>query len=280
MVVTHAGKEIRPEGPPLVVGVINLSPESFYKGSVVQITSTMADKIAVFAEYDVDCIDVGAMSTRPLDIYGGKRAELEEEKKRINDLLPHLMDVASSYDIPVALDTQYSAVAKVALPMGISVINDISGLKTDPELSGVIANHDCDLVIMATDTLPGDVCGIEETKTALSSSLTLADDAGIDRDRIVLDPGFGGWQGRNAECDFDLIRNFEKLKEFNLPLYIGVSRKSTIGHLGGGDSPDKRLAGSLELTSWLVDRGAAIIRTHDVMETRLMLNTKQAIHAL
>ena len=275
----HAGKEINPDNP-LLVGVINISPESFFKGSVAETKSSLEKKIEEFNAYEVDCLDVGAMSTRPIEIYGGERAGIEEEKTRVKTKLPLIMDIATSYNVPVAIDTQYQEVAALAIDNGVEVVNDISGLKTDENLAGLLADTGVDVVVMATRVKPGDVCGIDETLDSLRNSLQIADTAGIKRSKIAIDPGFGGWQGRPSTCDLDLIKNFSRLQEINLPIYVGISRKSTIKTLGGGQYPDDRLPGSLILTQWMINHGASIIRTHDVKETRLALNVAKTLDQL
>jgi dihydropteroate synthase len=251
---------------------MNLSPESFHSGSVSDTKASIELNLQEMSEFGAVCVDVGGMSTRPLNLYGGERASVEVELGRLEKFLPHVVEVSRSYGLAVSVDTQYAKVAKFALSCGCDVVNDISGLKQDPQMAPLLADHDAEVVLMAADSKPGDTCGMDATLHALQQSITLAEENGINRDRLSIDPGFGGWQGRDASCDLDLIRNFEKLKDLNLPIYVGVSRKSTVATLEGGKTPGERLVGSVILTQHLIQRGAHIVRTHDVKETRLGLN--------
>lgn len=268
----HAGYEVGDQHPPLIVGVLNISPESFYKGSVASNKENIISKVESMIEQGSDVLDVGALSTRPVNLYGGKEATIKEETRRINDYLPIILEIANSRGIPVAIDTQHAQIAEIAIQMGVKVVNDISGLKQDPNMARVIKKHKVDLVIMATNKEPGDCCGVNDTISGLKSSLEIVENAGISRSKIVIDPGFGGWAGKDQTCDIKLLEEFNKLRQLNLPIYIGVSRKSTIRTLGGGEIPEDRLVGSVILTQWLVEHGAHIVRTHDVKETRYGLS--------
>jgi len=264
----------------ILSGVINISPDSYYENSIINDKKELSKKIGEFNEYDVDYIDVGAMSTKPVSIYGGQLIDKNTELKRLKKILPELIKLTEKNDILVSLDTQYSECAEYGLELGIDMVNDISGFKTDPKILELLLEYDCDVAIMATNELPGDVCGIEKTIESLNASLMMADKYGIQKNRIAIDPGFGGWQGRSKECDLDLLKNFDKLKLFKLPIYVGISRKSTIKTLNGGKEPNDRLAGSLVLTNWLIEKGAKIIRTHDVKETRYAINVMNKLKKL
>ena len=261
----------------ILSGVINISPDSYYEKSIINNKKELSEKIREFKEYDVDYIDVGAMSTKPVSIYGGQLIDKNTELKRLKKILPELIKLTEKNEILVSLDTQYSECAEYGLELGVDMVNDISGFKTDPKILELLLEYDCDVAIMATSELPGDICGIEKTIESLKSSLIMADKFGIQKNRIAIDPGFGGWQG---ECDLDLLKNFDKLKLFKLPIYVGVSRKSTIKTLNGGKEPKDRLAGSLVLTNWLIEKGAKIIRTHDVKETRYAINVMNKLKNL
>jgi dihydropteroate synthase len=264
----------------ILSGVINISPDSYYEKSVINDKKELSKKIAEFKEYDVDYIDIGAMSTKPVSIYGGQLIDKNTELKRLKKILPELIKLTEKNEILVSLDTQYSECAKYGLELGIHMVNDISGFKTDPKILELLLEYDCDVAIMATNELPGDICGMKKTIESLKSSLIMAEKFGIQKNRIAIDPGFGGWQGRSEECDLDLLKNFDRLKLFKLPIYVGISRKSTIKTLNGGKEPNDRLAGSLVLTNWLIEKGAKIIRTHDVKETRYAINVMNKLKKL
>ena len=132
-------------------------------------------------------------------------------------ILPELIKLTEKNEILVSLDTQYSECAKYGLELGMDMVNDISGFKTDPKILELLLEYDCDVAIMATNELPGDICGMEKTIESLKSSLLMAEKFGIQKNRIAIDPGFGGWQGRSEECDLDLLKNFDRLNDGRRP---------------------------------------------------------------
>ncbi len=276
----HGGYEVGDNHPPLITGVINLSPESFYKGSIEFENAGIEPKILDMINCGVAIIDVGALSSRPITVYGGEVPTMEQELSRIKEGLPIIINIASKYNIPISIDTQSSIVAGEAIKMGCTIVNDISGFKEDDNMASVVAKYNVDAVIMATKEKPGDVCGLDEIIESLKESIDIAIKAGIQRNKLVIDPAFGGWAGKSKNCDLELIKELNKLRELELPIYVGVSRKSTIKTLDGGDLPEDRLIGSIIMTQWLVEKGCHIIRTHDVKETNLALKVARKIKSL
>ncbi|MHA2091529.1 MAG: dihydropteroate synthase [Candidatus Kariarchaeaceae archaeon] len=277
---THGGLSVGDNSDPIITGVINLSPESYYKGSIENKPDRLRNKSESMILSGAQILDVGALSTRPVSLYGGKEPPKDAEIKRIESSLSIIVELADQYNVPISIDTQSAKTASRAIELGCSIVNDISGLKSDPNMASTIASSGVDVVIMATNKIPGDPCGIDDTMRSFQSSLELASIGGIRNEKIVIDPAFGGWAGKDIICDHQLISNFDKLRSFGLPIYIGVSRKSTIKNLGGGDDPEDRLSGSVVLTCWLVDNGAHIIRTHDVKATVLGLEVSKQIKSL
>lgn len=264
--------------PPQLVAVLNLSPESFYVGSRV---TTMVAIERMKRMVHAEVIDIGAKSTRPPHLYGGEESITEEEeKRRLKAGIERIVAVAEEVGKKLSIDTQSAKVAEFALEKGFSVVNDISGLKGDAAMAEVVARYDAELVVMATKKLPGDCRNMDEVMEALMSSVEIALDHGVKRERIMVDPGFGGWQGKGSECDIDIIRNFGRLQELKLPIYAGISRKSTIWALGGAKDPVDRLPGSLAMSIWLAQQGVDYLRTHDVEETYRALKVWERIVSL
>ncbi len=250
--------------PVRVMGVLNVSPESFYGGSV----HTHLDRLIQAAEQQVsegaDIIDLGAMSTAP---YLKTHVSEAEETAR---LAPAVEALAARLDVPVSADTKRAGVARAALAAGARLINDVSGLKHDPAMARCVAEAGVDVVLMASEPSPGRGSPLGRIHTALNDSLALARRAGIPTSRIVLDPGIGFFrQPQTAwhEWDCTVLRELGGLRSFGLPLLVGASRKSFIGKITGQSEAAGRLAGSLACAAIAVYNGAHIIRAHDVAET-------------
>ncbi|MDI6888126.1 MAG: dihydropteroate synthase [Methanocellales archaeon] len=254
--------------PSRIMGVINLSEESFYKGSIVR-AEQVAEIATKMVEGGADMLDVGARSTAP----GVKPISVEEEEKR---LFPALRNVLDAVDVPVSVDTQYADIAEKVLRMGTHIINDISGLKTDPNMVNVISDFDVPVVLMASKKKPGDCLTFQEIKTSLIDSITLAEKSGIDK--IIVDPGIGRWTSEKTyEFNLAIINDLERLRALERPVLVAISRKSFIGDVLGIENPYDRLAGTLACTAIAVYKGAHIIRTHDVRETKDIIRMAEAV---
>ncbi len=252
------------EGFPVAVGgIINLSPESFYKGSVKQGREEILSYALKLEEKGADFIDVGAVSTAPTSIYGSSRKiSLREEIERVKNGLEAFIDEVK---IPVSIDTQRSRVASLALEMGAKIVNDVSGFKSDPEMPRTVAEHGASAIIMACRENPGDVCRLSDVIGELEKSLSKALGSGVKPDKIVVDPGIGF--GKSPRCDLNILKNLKKLYFLEKPVLVSVSRKNFIGVILGGVPPEKRLTGSISAVSIAVFNGAHAVRTHDVAET-------------
>lgn len=251
------------EGYPVrLMGILNLSPESFYKKTTVSDRSSIQELVERMEKEGADIIDIGAASTAPSNIYGTPTISEQEELERIRSALKYITDATN---LPLSIDTVSSEVARTALDMGVSMVNDISGLKTDSEMMALVALEDVPIVLMANCHPP---CGsVSSALKSLEESLVIASNAGIAREKIIADPGIGF--GKPAKVDFDILGNLHLFTRLDQPLLVGVSRKAFIGTLLNQENPEDRLAGSLAATTIAVYSGANMIRTHDVRETKM-----------
>ncbi|MFX0055846.1 MAG: dihydropteroate synthase [Promethearchaeota archaeon] len=253
--------EVGVNSPSRIMGVINLSPESFYSRSIVTSKEQIHKTVKRMEKDGADIIDVGGASTAPESVYGTQKVSVKDELQRVKDSLESILDIAS---VPVSIDTTSSKIAEFALDSGAALVNDISGLRADSKMATVVAERDVPVVLMSLCEKP---CGtIQQSLRALSESLELAHAAGIANERIIVDPGIGF--GKPPEADFELIRHLKRFTMWGHPVLVGVSRKAFIGDLLAQTDPNDRLTGTIGVTSVVVARGASIIRTHDIMEAR------------
>ncbi|MHA2368611.1 MAG: dihydropteroate synthase [Candidatus Hodarchaeales archaeon] len=256
--------EVGDHFPVRLVGIVNLSPESFYKQNTT--AKGLEQIIRTHLDEKADILDLGGQSTAPVQIYGSSaRVSVEKELKRVQKAFKLISDIDLS-SCELSIDTQQATVAEYALNKGASIVNDISGLKTDERMAKVVADHDGSLIIMATKKKPGDVTSISTIISALHESLQIASLAEISLEQIAIDPGIGSWEGRPFWHDFEILNQLEHLRELKRPIYVGVSRKSLVGATLD-KPPEDRLAGSLAATGIAVYNGAHILRTHDVGTT-------------
>jgi dihydropteroate synthase len=254
---------------PLVMGVLNVTPDSFSDGGRFLQPAAAIEQARRLATEGADIIDIGAESTRP---YGGMRpVSLEEELERLEPILP----AAATIGVPVSIDTIKARVAAWALEAGAAIVNDVWGLQRDPDMARVVAEHSAPIVIMHNrDTADPAIDIVADVDEFFSRSLEIAWSAGIARDHIVLDPGIGF--GKTPEQSITCIARLEKFRSFGLPLLVGASRKRFINSIVPSE-PMERLGGSLAAHLAAVEHGAAIIRTHDVAPTVQALAVAAAI---
>jgi len=257
------------ERRPLVMGVLNVTPDSFSDGGRF-VDPTLAIKHAErMIATGANIIDIGAESTRP---YGGAQpVSYEDEIKRLAPVLPAVVKLKT----PVSIDTMKADVAAWALKQGAAMVNDVWGLQRDPAMAGVVAEHCVPVVIMHNRAAADAALDIiAEVQAFFQRSLALAECAGIARDRIVLDPGIGF--GKTPEQSIACIAHLVEFKRFGLPLLIGASRKRFINAVTPS-APGERLGGSIASHLAAVRNGAAIVRAHDVAETVQALRIAAAI---
>jgi dihydropteroate synthase len=248
-----------------LISVINLSPESFFKGSIITDEKALEEKVISSINEGADIIDLGGMSTAP---YKMTYVTEETELSRIRWALDKIKDMNVRAEISV--DTQRSNVMKEALRLGASIINDVSGL-SDNKAAKIIKDYGASLILCAAGNPEGAVDPVEFVINSLYTSLKKAIGSGIEANKIVVDPAIGFFRNSRLQYydwDTTVIANIGKIKkEVKIPILIGVSRKSFIGALTGEEDPNKRLAGSLAAASISVLNGADVIRAHDVAET-------------
>ena len=257
------------KGRPLVMGVLNVTPDSFSDGGrFLDPADALAQARRLVAE-GADIVDVGGESTRP---YGGAvQVSLDEERNRLAAVLPAIVELG----VPVSIDTMKASVAAWALETGAAIVNDVWGLQRDPDMARVIAEHRAPVIIMHNrDKADSAIDIIGAVTEFFSRSLEIAWRAGISREQIVLDPGIGF--GKTPEQSVTCIARLDAWRGFNLPLLVGASRKRFINAIVRAE-PSERLGGSLAAHLIAAENGAAIIRAHDVAPTVQALAVAAAI---
>jgi dihydropteroate synthase len=254
---------------PLVMGVVNVTPDSFSDGGQFLDPQTAIAHARRLAGEGTDILDIGAESTRP---YGGTvRVPLEEERARLAPVLAEVIALG----VPVSVDTLKAAVAAWALDLGAAIVNDVWGLQRDPDMARVVAERGVPVIIMHNrETADPTIDIVADVTAFFQRSLDIAARAGIARERIVLDPGIGF--GKTAEQSLICIARLDALRSFGLPLLVGASRKRFIHSVAPSDPMD-RLGGSLAAHLLAVENGAAIVRVHDVAPTVQALTVAAAI---
>ena len=251
--------------PVRLMGVINCSPESFYRGSYTP-TGRLYDRALAMRKAGADMIDIGARSTAP----GTLPITVAEEAERVDAALAEF----DGTGITLSVDTRHPEVLDVCLRHDIHAVNDISGL-ADERYARAIADSGLPVFAMASFKEPGDAVGLAATLSALEAVIARCARYGIDE--YVLDPAVGRWvPERKSEDDWELCRNFGAFSAFERPVLAAISRKTFIGDLLERE-PEGRLAGTLALTMALVREGAAVVRSHDVRETADLLRVYEKI---
>ncbi|MCP8316108.1 MAG: dihydropteroate synthase [archaeon] len=269
--------KIGDEHPVRIIGVINVSPESFYKGSVRTTPNEIASLAKKIEEEGADIIDIGAMSTAP---YLKTAISVEEEIKRLSMAINVVKENVS---LPISADTTRSKSAEAAIKAGADIINDVYGLKGDENMAKVVSDYDVGIIIAAHVIEQSEGNPIEKVMMALKESLDIARKAGIPEKKIVIDPAIGFIRNTSLPWyvwDCYVIKNLKQLHEFNKPICIAVSRKSFIGKILNIKEPEERLFGSLSATAIAVYNGAHIVRTHDVIATLQVVRLVEFIKKL
>ncbi|MCS7141345.1 MAG: dihydropteroate synthase [Candidatus Nitrosocaldus sp.] len=267
-----------------IMGIINVSPESFYKSSVRVRDEEIACTASSMEEQGASIIDVGAMSTAP---YLDTVISVEEEISRLKHAVKVIRDSCS---LAISVDTPRARAADAALSSGATIVNDISGLKYDPDMARVAREHSASLIVSAYSrgTVRGDA--IAATLELLRESIGIALDAGVDENKVVVDPAIGFFRehGRHEfftrlegmtwfERDLAVIRRLRELKVLGREVCVSPSRKSFIGRVLALDRPEDRLYGSLAVEAVCIMNGADIVRTHSVRESMHVARMVEAI---
>lgn len=262
----------------LVMGILNVTPDSFsgdgllrYPDPVEAALSRAREMVAAGA----DLLDVGGESTRP----GADPVPLREELRRV---IPVIEALSAVMDVPISVDTQKAEVARRALQAGAWMVNDTSALRADPEMSRVVAEFGCPVILMHMKGTPKDMQRdpryedvMGEIRAFLAERIAFAQQHGIPLDRIVVDPGFGF--GKRAEHNLELVRRLAELRALGCPILVGPSRKSTIGRILNGAPPDERVEGTIALCVLCAAAGADLVRVHDVQAVVRALRVADAV---
>ena len=253
---------------PVVMGVLNVTPDSFSDGGrFSEPELALAQAKRMIAE-GAGILDIGAESTRP---YGSKPVTADEELQRLRDILPPVARLGS----PVSIDTMKASVAAWALSNGAVIANDVWGLQRDPDMAQVIADHDAPVIVMHNrDSVDPAIDIMIDMVAFFTRSLDIAAKAIIPQGSIVLDPGIGF--GKTPDQSMTALARLDELNQFGLPLLVGASRKRFISTITPSE-PDQRLGGSIAAHILAAQRGAKIIRAHDVAETVQALRVASAI---
>ena len=259
--------------PVRIMGILNTSPESFYKKSINTTRMKIRNSVIQMENDGADIIDVGGMSTAP---YLSTTVSEKVESERILNAIKIIQD---STNLPISVDTCRSSVAKNALENDVEIINDISGLKYDKKIEDVISKFQPSLILCAYDSKTIFGNAVNSTKKLLNDSLKIVKKCNISEKKVVLDPAIGFFRktGKGkfftkiktdwVERDLSIIKNLNSIK-MNYPILISVSNKSLIGNLLEKENPSDRLFGSITAEAICVLNGADLIRTHNVMATR------------
>ena len=270
------------------MGVVNVTPDSFSDGGLfLDADAAIAHARELVAE-GADIVDVGGESTRP----GAEPVPAEEELRRtlpvVEGIVTAGIGAASGAGVRVSIDTSKASVARAALGAGASLVNDVSALRADPEMAGLVADSGCECCLMhmlgeprtmQADPRYGDV--VDDVRAFLEERITFAVRAGVREERIMLDPGIGF--GKTVAHNLTLLRRLNELTSFGRPLVVGTSRKSFLGRVladaAGEAEPAptaRRLPGTIATNVLALERGASVFRVHDVAPVRDALETAAA----
>lgn len=259
------------------MGIVNVTPDSFSDGGLHTSAEAATQHALQLVADGADLLDIGGESTRP----GADPVPEEEELRRV---VPVLRAVRRQTTVPLSIDTMKAGVARAALDLGCDLVNDVSGLRSDPDMAPLLSRSRCGIVLMHMRGEPrtmqeaphyDDV--VSEVGGWLATRLTALVNTGIAADRVVLDPGIGF--GKRQEDNLALLHALARLRAGGRPLLVGSSRKSFIGRLLDEPVPVRRIEGDLAVAAWCRATGVAILRVHDVRATRRFLRVLDALEA-
>lgn len=259
---------------PLVMGIVNVTPDSFFDGGAYLDPGAAVDHALRLVDEGADILDIGAESTRP----GATPLDSEKESRR---LIPVVSAVAKSVSTPISVDTSKSLVARAAIDAGAVIINDITAMRGDGTMRDLIAETGAGLVLMHMQGTPQTMQQapqyenvVAEVTTFLSERVRFAMEGEIAKNQIILDPGIGF--GKFLEHNLDLLAGLESLTRLGYPLLVGLSRKAFLGHLTN-QPVEARLMGTAAAVSLAVEKGASILRVHDVAAMRDVMKVATAV---
>jgi dihydropteroate synthase len=251
-----------------IMGIVNVTPDSFSGDGVLDPEGAVAHALSLAAS-GADVLDVGGESTRP----GSTPVDPEEELRRV---VPVIRELRRRTDLPISVDTYRASTAEAALAAGASIVNDVWGFQRDPELAAVVAQHGAHAVAMhnrrgtarSAQRVGGFFPEVEyadllgDILSGLRESVRVLEDAGVPRERVIVDPGIGF--GKTPTQNVELLRRLDELRALQLPLLVGPSRKSFIGLALGGVPPADRVEGTAAVVALAIAKGADIVRVHDL----------------
>ena len=250
-----------------LMGVINVSPESF-SGDGLADTGAAVAQARRFVDEGADLLDVGGQSTRP----DFDELSPEDEARRV---VPVIERIVTELNVPVSVDTYKVAVARPALAAGAHLLNDTWGFRQQPALADLCVEFGVPAVVMHNQRGREHHDVIDDIRAGIEASVAIAERAGLPRERLIVDPGFGfGW---SEEQNLELLWRLGELRDLGLPILIGTSRKSTIGAVLDGAPVERRLAGTAATVAIAVANGADIVRVHDVAEMRDVARVADAV---
>lgn len=269
------GREL-PLTRPLVMGILNVTPDSFSDGGEFLDIEQAVEHAIEMERYGADIIDIGGESTRP-------GAEPITEDIELDRVIPVIDAIRSESQIPISIDTYKSTVAQVAIETGADIVNDISALRFDEMMVEVVASHKVPAVLMHMKGSPLDMQDkptysnlLRELQQFFIERIEFCQENGIDKTKLILDPGIGF--GKRLSDNLEILSNLELFKNFSLPLMIGLSRKSFINALHNRNvSADSRIGGSIAGAILAIQSGANIVRVHDVPETVEAIKVYEAL---
>jgi dihydropteroate synthase len=257
-----------------VMGVVNVTPDSFSDGGRFLDPDAAVAHALALAEEGADIVDFGGESTRP----GADPVPADEERRRV---VPVIERVAQGTAAQLSIDTSKAAVAEAAIAAGATLVNDVTALRGDPAMAGLVAEREVDCCLMhmlgeprtmQLDPRYDDV--VSEVASFLEERLAFAVAQGVREDRVLLDPGIGF--GKMLEHNLELLRRLDEIVALGRPVVVGTSRKSFLGLLTDRAEPDERLAGTIATNVLALERGAAVFRVHDVAPVREALTVAAA----
>ena len=259
---------------PRIMGILNITPDSFSDGGLFLRPEAAVMQARLMAA-GAEIIDIGGESTRP----GAVEVEVAEEITRTAPVIAALRE--GGLDLPLSIDTRKSAVAQAALQAGASWVNDVTALRFDPQMAGLVAAHNVPVILMHSIETPATMQAdpyyddvLLDVYDALAARVATAEAAGIARANIAIDPGIGF--GKTLAHNLALLQRLSLFHNLGLPVLLGASRKRFIGTIGQEAEAARRMPGSLAVALWGVSQGVQMIRVHDVAETRQALSLWQA----
>ncbi len=261
---------------PLVMAVLNFTPDSFSDGGQYNSIKNAVEKVLQMESEGADIIDIGGESSRP-------GADSVSEKEELSRVIPLISELRKQTNIPISIDTYKSEVAQKAIDAGADIINDISAFRFSPDMAEIVSDTNVPIILMHILGTPQNMqhnpsytSVNDEIISFFGERIEYARSKGIDKSKLIFDPGIGF--GKRLSDNLEIVADLEKYKQFNLPILIGTSRKSFIDMIHpSGKNADSRIGGSIASAVVAVANGANIVRVHDVHETVEALKVLQAV---